>query len=212
MAIDKQRLADIVDKGYEQPATGGFVPPGMPGHTPDIGLRYDPERARQLLAEAGYPDGRDFPEVVLLAGPTWRTLTEYLRAQWRDSLKLETIGSKVNLAATDKRPWIARGGWWADYADPDNFLRVDVQLNAPEWRNETYERLLERARQITDQAERMQLCQQAGRILIEEAVIVPLLYIQSHLLLKLWVRRFPIAAIKSPGFWKDVIIEPHEAV
>jgi oligopeptide transport system substrate-binding protein len=69
-----------------------------------------------------------------------------------------------------------------------------------------YERLLEQARQITDQAQRMQLYQQADRILMEEAVIVPLLYLQSHLLLKPWVRRFPTAAIKSPGFWKDVVI------
>jgi ABC-type oligopeptide transport system substrate-binding subunit len=57
----------------------------------------------------------------------------------------------------------------------------------------------------------MYLYQQADRILMSEAVIVPLFYEQTHLLLKPWVKRFPTVAIKSPGFWKDVVIEPHES-
>jgi oligopeptide transport system substrate-binding protein len=213
MAIDKQRLAEVVDRGYHLPASGGFVPPGMPGHSSGIGLLCDAEQAWQLLADAGYPNGLNFPEVTVLARATWGTLTDYLRAQWRENLRVETgleiLDPTQPSIRSNERAWIARGGWWADYADPDNFLRVDVQLDAPHWRNPDYERRLDQARQITDQARRMALYQQADRILIEEAVVVPLVYMQSHLLLKPWVRRFPTAAIKSPGFWKDVIIEPH---
>jgi ABC-type oligopeptide transport system substrate-binding subunit len=62
---------------------------------------------------------------------------------------------------------------------------------------------------VADQAERMKSCQQADRILMDEAIIVPLCYSQHHILLKPWVRRFTIPAIKNPGFWKDVIIDPH---
>ena len=51
------------------PATGGFVPPGMPGHSPGIGLPYDPGQARRLLAEAGYPGGQGFPVVECLTLP-----------------------------------------------------------------------------------------------------------------------------------------------
>jgi len=63
LATDRERLADVAMRGYVSPATGGFVPPGMPGHSPGTGLPYDPEGARHLLAEAGYPGGLGFPVV-----------------------------------------------------------------------------------------------------------------------------------------------------
>ena len=76
------------------------------------------------------------------------------------------------------------------------------------WRNETYDRLVEEARRLTDQGERMKLYGQADRILIEEAPIMPFTYGRSGYLLKPWVRRFPTSPMKV-WFWKDIIIEPH---
>jgi ABC-type oligopeptide transport system substrate-binding subunit len=67
---------------------------------------------------------------------------------------------------------------------------------------------VEEARRITDQEERLTMYQQADRILVKEAAIVPLLYQRSHLLVKPWVSKYPTSAIES-WFWKDVIIEPH---
>jgi dipeptide transport system substrate-binding protein len=73
------------------------------------------------------------------------------------------------------------------------------------WRNETYDGLVERARRLTDQAERMRLYQQADRILVEEVPILPLSYERIPLLVKPWVRRFT----DWTAWWKDVVIEPH---
>lgn len=212
MAIDRERLADAVVGGYVFPATGGFVPPGMPGHSPGIGLPHDPERARQLLAEAGYPGGRGFPVVVFLALPAGREVNEYRQAQWRENLGIkvtwETMDYGIYLDRLAKEsPHMFHTGWVADYPDPDNFLRVCVQRRT-RWRNEAYERLVEEARRIMDQGERMRLYQQADRILVEEAPIMPLTYARRHLLVKPWVRRYSTSAIKA-WFWKDVIIEPH---
>jgi hypothetical protein len=67
LAMDRETLADVILRGYAFPATGGLVPPGMPGHSPEIGLPYDLQAARSLLAEAGYPDGRGFPSITCLA-------------------------------------------------------------------------------------------------------------------------------------------------
>ncbi|MFQ5596349.1 MAG: hypothetical protein ACE5HA_19570, partial [Anaerolineae bacterium] len=74
--------------------------------------------------------------------------------------------------------------------------------------NEKYSRLVEQARRITDQGERMKLYGQADRILVEEVPIVPFAYSRCHQLVKPWVRKYPVSAIRT-WFWKDVIMEPH---
>jgi len=96
----------------------------------------------------------------------------------------------------------------ASYPDPDEFLRVCGTRRYIRWRNETYDKLVEEARRMTDQEERMRLYQQADRILVEEAAIIPLLYRRLHLLVKPWVSKYPTSGI-SVWFWKDVIIESH---
>jgi oligopeptide transport system substrate-binding protein len=213
-AIDRETLANVIFRGYDLAGTGGFVPSGMPGYSPDIGLVYDPVRARRLMAEAGYTEDRPLLDVSCLAVSSRELIADYLQSQWRENLKVETFKEIVDpLAFISRlggdRPPALINAWWADYADPDNFLRVCVHMIAPRWRHQGYEDLLERARRITDQDERLTLYRQADRILTEEAVIVPLIYSQQHMMLKPWVSRFQTTATKNPGFLKDVVIEPH---
>jgi oligopeptide transport system substrate-binding protein len=89
-ALDRDTLANVVLRGYYSPALGGLVPPGVPGHSPDIGLPFDAERARRLLADAGYPGGRGFPEVEFGFGE-FRLLhdAESIQTQWRENLGVE---------------------------------------------------------------------------------------------------------------------------
>ncbi|MBN1993910.1 MAG: AAA family ATPase [Anaerolineae bacterium] len=213
LATDRETLAHVAFRGYVSPATGGFVPPGIPGHSAGIGLPYDPAQARRLLAEAGYPGGRGFPGVD---SPTRRAVLphpEYLQTQWWENLGIE-ITWKVMEWATyleklEEPPHMFLMGWLADYHDPDNFLRVGLWRERVRWRNEGYDRLVEEARRITDQGARMQLYRQAERILVEEAAIIPLYYGRQHLLMKPWVSKFlPTSAAGRPR-WKDVVIEPH---
>jgi len=216
LATDRETLADVTLRGYAFPATGGLVPPGMPGHSPGIGLPYDPQGARQLLAEAGYPDGRGFPAIDCLArdDPGHDLLGEYLRAQWLQNLGVEITWKQIEWGrfldrVSEETPHMLMVEWLVDYPDPDNLLRVGYQWwVAPEWRNEGYRELVEGARRVMDQAERMRMYQEADRILVEEAPILPLHYGRSHVLVKPWVRKHRTSPQKL-WFWKDVIIESH---
>ena len=80
----------------------------------------------------------------------------------------------------------------------------------PTWQDSTYNQLLKQARQSTDQVERLELYRQAEVILADESVLVPLTYESFHLMMKPWIKKYPTSAVKNPGFWKDVILEPHE--
>lgn len=210
MSFDREVLAQVVFSGDRVPAAGGFVPPGMPGHTPNLALPFDPDQARYLLAEAGFPDGRNLPPVELLTKPLWKPTIDYLRQEWHKQLNINIRWRQMPiedlLAQVDKDPpAIFSIGWVADYPDPDNMLRVGVRGR---WHNQTYTQLLNEAKHLSDHTKRLKLYQQADRMLIEEAVVIPLFYSQGNILIKPWVKRFPNSAT-TQHFWKDVIIEPH---
>jgi ABC-type transport system substrate-binding protein len=131
---------------------------------------------------------------------------------WKDNLGVEVHWHSLPWAEYLDRTYKAPPpvyvmGWLGDYPDPDNFLRVAVQLHSA-WRHERYIEAIEQARCSSDQAQRMALYAQAERILAEEVPLLPLGYQRSHLLIKPWVKRYPISAVGG-AFWKDVIIDPH---
>jgi len=214
-AVDREALADVILRGHDSPATGGFIPPGMPGYSEGIGLPYNPARARQLLAGAGYPDGRGFPAIALLTRQIHTLQARYLQAQWRDNLGIEVAlaseameyGKLVD-KLRQEQPNMFLVGWSADYPDPTDFLRAARSNDWPRWQNQAYDLLVEKARRVIALEERIALYRQADRILMEEAVLMPLYYAWRHLLVKSWVKKYPTSALKS-WFWKDVVIEPH---
>jgi oligopeptide transport system substrate-binding protein len=213
LAIDKETLADVVNRGYWSPATGGFLPPGMPGHSPGIGLPYDPEGARQLLAEAGYPGGRGFPTVNARTFHGIEASVEYLQAQWREILGVEIAYEAVQFDESEnephtKTPDISISAWQASYPDPSDLLPPGMESACTGWQCEAFDRLVNEARRMMDQGERMRLYRQADRILVEQAPVIPWCHLRWSLLVKPWVRRYPASAIRQ-WFWKDVIVEPH---
>ena len=213
MAIDKEMLAGVIQRGSVFPAKGGFIPPGLPGHLPRIGLPYDPERAKELLAQMGYPLGRGFPEVEALT-PLHLSdpINEYLTGQWGEILGVtvtwQTVSPGLHLILDSKPADIFLSYWHADYPDPDDFLGASQILRWTGWRDETYLRLLEETKSIVDQSQRIEVFNQADRLLMDTAAIVPISYNRQHFLLKPWVKRYPTSALFS-WFWKDVVIEPH---
>ena len=211
-AVDREAFAGATLGGYYSPATAGIVPPGMPGHVPGVALPYDPERARELLAEAGYGGDSGFPPVDFLTAHPMHVEGKHLYEQWQENLGVSLRWREMPWAeylevVHRDPPHIFFMGWVGDYPDPDSWLRVAVQLHTA-WRPRRYLELVEQARQATDQEERMRLYAQVERLLAGEVPLLPLTYGRTHMLLKPWVRRYPVSVRREP-YWKDVIIEPH---
>ena len=212
--IPHQQLIETLFHNLETPGEGGFIPPGMPGFSHGIGLGHDPEKARGLWSEANLSEDSSVKSLYILANQYRQSLVEFLIHSWREILQVEIAAKLVDAQEYQQlflghRPPLAVAGWWADYADPENFLRVCVQMDLPEWRHAPYESLLEEARRTVDQPLRMEIYKKADQILMEEAVIVPLYYLRKHRLMKPWVENFQSLAIKHPGFYKDVSITAH---
>jgi ABC-type transport system substrate-binding protein len=187
-AIDRRRICETVLMGVNQPAAG-IVPPGVPGHDAALqGLTFDPERARALLAEAGFPGGKGLPPLTLTFRervPDLKRVAEVVAEMLRTNL-----GISVTLHELEWGKFLAernRGSmpfyflrWMADYLDPQNFLSVMLHSRAPEntigYRNPAYDRLCEAADVERDPAKRMELYQQAQRMVVEDAAWVPIYY------------------------------------
>ena len=211
LAIDKDVLTEVVGRGHLPPAKGGFVPPGMPGHVDGIGLPYNPQKARRLLAEAGYPDGRGFPSFhfVIPQGAIIVDL-DFVQSQWQKNLGLSFDCEILDFLTMvqrlkDSPPQLYAFSWVADYPDPDNFLRSSFCLPATNWQNIAYDLLVHEALKASDNEERMTLYRQAENILIEESPILPLVYGRQHFIFKPWLKRFPTSTRRSVH-WKDVMI------
>ena len=158
--------------------SGGAVPPVTPGHADGAGLGYDVERARELLAEAGYPDGKGFPELRIDTRP-WSP-TEVLAEQFAALGIRAHFETKAKWFAISDQTHAWFTGWHADYPDPDGFYLGLLELNMPLYRDDETNEILARARVSRDRDERLRLYRQFERIWIgERAAIAPISYSRS---------------------------------
>jgi oligopeptide transport system substrate-binding protein len=204
-AIDRKELPRVL-KGGEIPTTS-WIPPGMFAHNPDIGLQVDPQGARRLLAEAGYPEGKDFPPVTVVydTNPINNLIAENLQAQWQRNLNVQVNLDNQEWKVFLKRlktdtPMIFRLGWGADYPDPDNFMALFTTHsgnNNTHWGNLRYDELIARAASEPDSRRRQQMYDEAQRILTEQDVaIIPLFAAVQNILVKPYVKGLQVNAME----------------
>jgi oligopeptide transport system substrate-binding protein len=186
-AIDRQAIVDEIG-GQRQPATT-FVHPETLGRNlyGEVGCSYDPNKARELLAQAGYPNGKGLPEIVLMynlwTGDSHRKIAEAVQKMWLAvlgvNIRLESMEweAYLDLLAVDA-PQVYRLGWSADYNDPIDFLNVFHSANPNNYGNlvnHDYDKLVEAAAVEGDKAKRLEMFIEAERILCEtEAAIAPI--------------------------------------
>ncbi|MBM3857201.1 MAG: peptide ABC transporter substrate-binding protein [Verrucomicrobia bacterium] len=186
LCVDQQFLTKKIARAGEIPAYS-FVPPGVPNyHSPRM-TQYDPVKARQLLAKAGYPGGKNFPLVNYLynEGQLTEGIAVELQSIWKKELGVSVLLArqewKVYLASLNQLDYsIGRSSWVGDYPDPNTFLDIFTSVsgnNRTGWRSESYDYLIGQAGTIFNPEERFHLFQQAEQLLVQDqAVIVPLFY------------------------------------
>jgi ABC-type oligopeptide transport system substrate-binding subunit/class 3 adenylate cyclase len=213
MVINISQLGNEVMHGLLMPATGGFVPPGIPGYVPDIAGAHDPDGAVRLFAEAGYPGGEGFPKIRGIAYHTLGVETDYLQIELRSNLGIdvewELFDMEELLARIYSGPYsIVMTASGPEYPDPECLLNPDYFAQVFGWENEKFREVIQEARHSMDQDARMKLYAQAQEILVDEVPVLPILYHRCHFLTKPWVRKLPTSVMKL-WYWKDTILEPH---
>ena len=188
-AINKPNMIKYLRNSTGTPGYAGFIPQGMPGFntTAVHGYRYNPAKAKQLLAEAGFPGGKNLPEIVLSTTTSYRDLIEYIQGE----LQKAGIRTRVELVqGASLRELIAkngvsffRGSWIADYPDAENYLSVFYSKNkvpfGPNYtgfNNRQFDRLFEQAYQVSNDQQRFKLYQQMDNLLMEQSPVVILYY------------------------------------
>lgn len=168
-------------------AESGFVPAGLPSFDSVAvpGYYYDVARAKQLLVEAGYPDGKNLPTIKLLTIPVYGDLGTYIANELLQvgiKVQVEVIQKSLLMEQTSKSqaPFF-RGSWIADYPDAENYLSVFYGKNpAPpnytRYKNPVYDKLYESSLSEKNDSTRYKLYQQMDRIIINDAPVVPLWY------------------------------------
>lgn len=184
MSINSQQITEQVTKGGEVPAHT-FTPPDTLGYTAKSAFEFNPEKARELLAEAGYPNGKNFPVTELLYNTSegHRKIAVAIQQMWNQYLGVNIILNnqdwKVYLDSVANGDYsIARAGWIGDYVDPNTFLDMWVKdggNNGTGWSNSRYDELiLKLAPKTKDRNERYKLMAEAEAILLEDMPIIPI--------------------------------------
>jgi oligopeptide transport system substrate-binding protein len=187
LGMDKQDIVDKITRAGE-PVASTLVPPGNPGYHPPQGLPYEVAKARQLLADAGYPDGKGFPDVAMLyaARGSGDHVASELQALWKRDLGITSIHLraqewKVYLNTQQLMDYdLSLSAWIGDYNDPQTFIDMfvtDGGNNLTGWSNKQYDEMLAASENETDPAKRLQMLADMEKILcVDEAPIVPMYF------------------------------------
>lgn len=192
LSIDKEQIVEHITRGGQKPATG-YTPPGIDGYSPLDKIHYNPERARELLAQAGFPGGADFPEMEILFNTleAHRAIAEAIQNMWR-----ENLGIRVRLVNQEWRVYIpsvqnmeydiARAGWIGDYVDPITFLDMWTTgngNNSTGWSLEEYDELIRTIQRTGERQKRFEKLRQAENMMLSEYIIAPIYWYNSIYLL-----------------------------
>lgn len=226
-AIDRKTLTEEVLSGVPQPAYS-FIPPGIPGHLSaeeagDAAQTFDPERAKQFLADAGFPNGQGFPEIRLAFNnnSAHSLIAERIQSDLKNNLGINITldprepSTYFNEVQQNPPPFF-RLAWSSDYPDPYDWNRLvfgpDSTQNYGRWQNPKYTELVDQADKELDPDKRVELYKEAEKVLADDAGAAFIYWYGRFRLVKPWVKGLTYtpqdSSLGSPSY-KDAQIVQH---
>src|SRR4051794_21126849 len=224
LATDREEITRVATGAGEVPALS-LVPPAMPHYKIQPCRPFNPEAARKLLAEAGFPDGKGFPKLEILYNndQQHQAIAELLRKQWQNNLGITaSLRAEEWASFQDSQQQlkylVARRAWVGDYVDPNTYLDMFItngENNCTGFSNAQYDKLIANAAAEPDKAKRIEILERAERLLMDEVPIIPIYYYVSRNVVRPRVRGFynnlqdmhPLNAI-----WIDPNVDEHAPV
>ena len=208
MAIDREAFVNKVGFGVGEVAYS-LIPPGTAGHDPNLGqeLAYDPQKAKELLAEAGYGDG-NLPEVTIQFADVGgnRLSAEFAQGQLEENLgvnvKLDPLEPRAFAATIMQGEFmIVPIGWGADFPDPDSWLPQNFGTeggsNLAGYSNAEFDALVQQAVAEPDPEKRLALWSQAQQVLVKDAAAIFVSYRERVRLVKPYVKNLILTGMDA---------------
>jgi len=186
--FDRVKMMKYLRNNIGKPAEQGFIPRGLPGFDESFtGYTYNPDKTRRLLEEAGFPEGKGLLPIKLTTTADYLDLCEYIQQQISEfgieiSIDVSTGGTFREMVSNSKLEFF-RGSWIADYPDAENYLALFYSKNfSPAGPNYThfanagYDDLYEKSMYETCDSSRLNYYHEMDKIIIEQAIVVPLYY------------------------------------
>ena len=185
--FDRKKMMIYLRNGIGNPANGGFIPKGLPGHNPSIGFTYKPEKAKQLVEQFKNESGITNPEITLVTSSNYLSFCEFIQRE------LEKTGLTINVdvmpeatlrsARSNGKVDMFRSSWIADYLDAENYLSIFYSKNfAPDgsnyfhYKSTQFDSLYNKAFTVTDIEKRKHLYTTMDSLVMQKTIMVPLYY------------------------------------